>query len=101
MMRFDIASSSGLFAFIGGPFRLFALNLPFPTPHNCNGLGQESGNADERKWPRMNANSARRSVIAVCGSQVQSNALKLQTSRPGIYHAKAAYFQCLGSVRLV
>jgi len=45
---------------------------------------KKDGNANERKWPRMNANSARRSVIAVCGSQVQSNALKLQTRRPGM-----------------
>jgi hypothetical protein len=29
----------------------------------------------------MNANGARRSVIAVCGSQDQSSALKLQTRR--------------------
>jgi hypothetical protein len=93
MMRFDIASSSGLFAFIGGHLRLFALSLPFPAPHDCNGLGQESGNANERKWPPMNANSARRSVFAACGQQVRSNALKLQTRRPRLYHAKAAYFQ--------
>jgi hypothetical protein len=52
MMRFDIASSSGLFAFIGGHLRLFALNLPFPhrtiatgwvkkvvTQMNANGRG--------------------------------------------------------------
>jgi hypothetical protein len=32
----------------------------------------------------MNANSARRSVIAVCGQQIRSNALKLQTRRPGM-----------------
>ncbi|HME26615.1 MAG TPA: hypothetical protein VKI44_35710 [Acetobacteraceae bacterium] len=30
MIRFDIASSSGLFAFIRAHLRSFALNLPFP-----------------------------------------------------------------------
>ena len=45
---------------------------------------KKDGNANERKWPRMNANGAGRSAGAVRGSQVQDNALKLQARCPEI-----------------
>jgi hypothetical protein len=44
----------------------------------------KDGNANDHKWPQINANSAGRLGIAVRGSQVQHDALKLQARRPEI-----------------
>jgi hypothetical protein len=61
---------------------------PKPLIEQSRWYKKKDGNADERKWPQMNANGAEQLAVAVRPSQVQEDASELQARRPK-FHQQA------------